>query len=104
MRIDIKQRGVELTSEQLASVTQRIRLALQRFAHDVASVTVTLLDINGPRGGRDKVARVRLRTRQRGAVQIEETDSEVLRALTYAIDRVRRSFVRDLGRQRANAV
>ena len=58
MRLDIRSRNVALTSELRQHIDRRVGQALNRFEQHVGSVRIALTDVNGPKGGPDKVCRL----------------------------------------------
>jgi putative sigma-54 modulation protein len=100
MRIELRGRGVEATTELRERVERRLLFAVGRFGDRVHGVSVRLVDANGPRGGVDKACRVRARVRPLGSVTVEERDTEIGAAIDRAMDRVGRTLARELERQR----
>ena len=62
MYIDIRTRGFPITVALRDHAVRRLRFALSRMGDGILSVSVTLGDINGPRGGTDKTCCVRIET------------------------------------------
>ena len=58
MRIQIHGSGVDASSGLRRHIVEKTELTLERFAQEVESVTVTLRDTNGPRGGVDQQCQV----------------------------------------------
>lgn len=58
MEVQIKAKGLPSAKHLRNHAARRIRSALERFGHAVQSVTVRMSDINGPRGGADKLCRI----------------------------------------------
>lgn len=100
MKLKIKTRGVIVNREVLDEVERLLRSGLSRFVHAVRKVELTLVDINGPRGGIDKVARLHLTGTEFLPIHVEHADREVGRAVTFVIDRAIRTLVRSLERTR----
>jgi hypothetical protein len=118
MKIQIRsERG--LLSEKLRQQFERqIYIALRAFSRHLAEVAVTVRDINGPRGGRDKQGQVTVSFRRGVPVVVRATDethlalaarlaaaarhavkSRVRRRRTWAIRKLRRQL-----RKEPNAV
>lgn len=100
MKLKIKTRGVTVNHELLTEIDQRIRAGLSRFVHTVRRVDLTVTDINGPRGGVDKVVRLQVAGHGFLPVLIEQSDREIGRAVSFAVDRAARTLVRALERAR----
>ena len=99
MQIRIQTQGFDLTPAIAAWTHERVAGALERFAHEVSSVDVYLKDINGPRGGDDKLALVRVQSRAAAPVFVESTHSDLYAAIDRSSQRVKRSFRRMLKRR-----
>jgi hypothetical protein len=70
-------------------IRQKMERKLAKFSRSIERVSVRLKDINGPRGGRDKVCRIKIVFNGLPTVLIEErshsTNAAVQRALTKAV-------------------
>ena len=71
MEIQIKTSGLPAAKKLRAHANDRIRATLGRFGHIVQLVSVRLSDINGPRGGADKLCRIVIQMKTRTLVQEE---------------------------------
>jgi putative sigma-54 modulation protein len=94
MRITI--RNANALSPSLADLARhRLEFALGRFGARVRSLTVRLLDLNGPKGGVDKqcLVEVVLNPSSR-LVLIEDTDADAAVAISRAADRAGRAVAR----------
>lgn len=100
MKLKIKTRGVVVNREILDEAERLLRNGLSRFVHAVRKAELTLVDVNGPRGGIDKVARLHLAGRDFLPIHVEHADREVGRAVTFVVDRATRTLVRSLERAR----
>ena len=83
-----------------AYVERRLQFSLGRFSRKVDRATVRIDDVNGPRGGEDKVCRIEVRLRPRGDVFVEECGSAVLAAVAGAAERMGRAVSRTVARHR----
>ena len=59
MNITIKSRHIRLSARARLAMQSRISRNLDGLDHYVRHVTVTLEDINGPKGGEDKLCKVK---------------------------------------------
>ena len=96
MQVAIRSHGFPLTTAIEAYVQRRLRTALSHAIHHIRAVTVVLLDINGPRGGRDKVCRVRVTVTDRPVMVIDDTEDNLYLAIDRAADRAGRTTARKL--------
>ncbi len=104
MKISLHCDGVILNQDGRAYLERRLGFALGRFLSKVKSVTVSLTDVNGDRGGIDKRCRVVARLKGMEEVVLEDSDSSLpilLDRITGRLDRLvsrrleRARFVRD---------
>jgi len=85
---------------------RRLEFALGRFGPRVRSLAVRLKDVNGPKGGVDKVCLVAVRlTVPRCEIVIEDGDADAAVAIDRAVDRAGRAVARAVraGRDRRGA-
>lgn len=105
MRLEIRRRDVEVTRKLREHIVERLRLALGRFSRSIGEVRVYLRDVNGPRGGTDKVCRVVVEVPRFGTVVVTGVDADIFAAVTRTVNRagfaVRRQVKRRLARRRA---
>jgi len=94
MRLDLRARGVDLDPQLRNVISRKLHFTLARFEQTVREVFVTFADQNGPKGGDDKVCRVRIVTALRAQIVIEEVDSIPERAVSAALDRAARTVAR----------
>ncbi|HEY7375641.1 MAG TPA: hypothetical protein VIF57_26025 [Polyangia bacterium] len=76
-----------------------LRRRLARFGTRIERVDVRFKDINGPRGGRDTVARVHVSVAGRPPVFVEQRAHDVGTALSRATGSVVRAMDRTVGKQ-----
>jgi ribosome-associated translation inhibitor RaiA len=72
--------------------------ALGRFHDSVHAVSVRLGDINGPRGGADKLCRIVVRLKNSPRIIIEELGDDIFQVIDKVADRVHQSVSRQVGR------
>ncbi len=101
MPIQIVARNLELTSVQRETVERRLAFALGRFGDRVGRVTVSLEDLNGPRGGLDQHCRIGVGLVPSGEVMAEARDFEVVAAVNRTAERIERRLRNELDRRRA---
>ncbi|QDT34770.1 HPF/RaiA family ribosome-associated protein [Thalassoglobus polymorphus] len=83
------------------SALNHIAKTLDRFSNRISSVTITLTDENGPRGGVDQQCRISLVMPRFGEVVATSTHENRWTAFTQAADKVRRIVVTKLKRPKA---
>ena len=95
MEVQIKARGLPAAKTLRNHASRRIRNALGRFGHAVQSVTVRLSDINGPRGGADKLCRIVIQMKSRSIV-MEELGNDMRRVIDRLSERVQFNVSRQM--------
>jgi len=79
-------------------IKDRLHHALNQHEGKVASLDVSLRDINGPRGGEDKQLRIIVGLRACPDVVIEETGEDAYSIISIAADRVKQTVGRRLAK------
>lgn len=103
MKLEIRTRHIVMTPEALAEAHRRVTVSLARISPWIRSVDIRLADINGPKGGADKLCRVRIRGRSMPSVVVEHVGTDVLAALAFAVERAEQTIVRKMARRRSFA-
>ncbi len=96
MNINIHTQGFSLTPAIKGHVDNRVNAALHPFAENATRVDVYLKDINGPKGGDDKVALFRVRLRNRSVIAVEMVCSDLYAAVSLAARRLKRAVRRTI--------
>lgn len=96
MYINIQCRGFPLTEALKDYVKSRVRLALERYRHNIASVSVMLADVNGPKGGEDMQCRISIKSSRLPAIVVQETAVDMYDAINMCSHRAKRSASRQL--------
>ena len=102
MELSIRGMNFDLTDAILGHVQRRLDGALSFYAPRLRGVTVRISDVNGPRGGIDKRCHLEVGG-DVGALQVDEVDADLYRAVDRAAARLRRQLARQFGRHRAGA-
>lgn len=89
MELTIRTRNFELTDAIREHVTRRLELALDAFGQHVEDVHVYLADLNGPKGGVDKLAQISVKVRRDGEIAVRETGTTLYAAINRAIRRTK---------------
>ncbi len=96
MRLDIRGVNIPVTEALRTAIEHRLSFALSRFADRISRVTVRLVDLNGPKGGRDKKCLVTATLIPPTSVFVEDTDMDLYVAIDRAMDRLGRTVGRRL--------
>ncbi len=100
MRIDIRSTNLDLSDDFLADAEARTYFVLGRFAPVIREVSAVLTDVNGPRGGDDKVCRVTIVATEGWSVTLSDVGTLHGRVLARAVRRARHVFARNVARRR----
>ncbi|MBS0345130.1 MAG: HPF/RaiA family ribosome-associated protein [Proteobacteria bacterium] len=95
MEVQIKAKGLPAAKTLRNHAARRIQGALGRFGHVVQSVSVRLSDINGPRGGADKLCRIVIQMKNRSLV-VEELGDDMRRVIDRITERVQYNVSRQI--------
>ena len=88
MEVSLRTVGFRSTSAITSFVNEQVGNAVGRLGHLVSSVSVTLRDENGPKGGIDKVCKVQVVLAQKGRIVIEERGDDIYKSIALAAHRV----------------
>lgn len=100
MRIQVRTSKLDIDSKLEAYLERRLRFSLGRFDDVVRQIEVTLSDINGPKGGDDKLCRMRVDLKRQSRPVFAEILHEDLRtSIDLAADRIGRAVSRAVNRQ-----
>lgn len=89
MELSIRTRSIELTDELRDLVNKRMQLALDTFGDRIEGAFVYLMDLNGPKGGVDKLCQITIRAHRLGDVVVRETGKTLAAALNRAARRAK---------------
>jgi ribosome-associated translation inhibitor RaiA len=87
MQVHVRALEFSLTSALRAAVLHHVERTLADYGQWVDEVTVRLSDVNGPRGGQDKLCRIVVSQVSTGGLIAQATDSDMYVAIRKAADR-----------------
>ena len=93
-------KGLRRKGKVVRKIEHAAAAALDRFKHAVREVRLSVVDINGPRGGLDKMCRVMLRLRPGGLLVATAHGTSPEHAANEALRRLNESITRTLSRRR----
>lgn len=102
MRIDIHSSKFTLTESLRSHIERRVQFALSWAYHKLPHIHLRLDDINGPKGGPDKVCRIQIPLSGSKPVVIEETQTDMYTAIDRAVERAARTISRRIERSRTH--
>lgn len=94
MKLEFRTSNLESSPPLEAHVVRKLDFALRRFSDRIERVLVRLVDINGPRGGRDKRCRIAASVSGAPSVIVEATHSNAYVAITHAAARLQAQIAR----------
>ena len=100
MNIIIQARGFAVTAAIRLHVERRVLFAFGWADDQVKKVAVRLFDLNGPRGGEDKLCQIQILAKGVPQVVIQDVEADVYVAIDRAADRAGRVLTRRLERLR----
>ena len=103
MSLSVVDRNGALTDELRELLNRRVSYALSRFDSRIRHKTAIFEDINGPRGGVDKLCRITVKLHRAGDVVVRAEDADISKCITRAAERIGRAVSRTIERsQHAN--
>ena len=93
-------KGLRRKGKVARKIEHAVSSALDRFKHTIHEVRLSVVDINGPRGGLDKMCRVMLRLRPGGLLVATAHGTSPEHAAHEALRRLNESITRTLSRRR----
>lgn len=99
MNVNIQAPSFTVTPGIEQRIRARFGTTLQRHGDAVIGTDIYLRDINGPKGGDDKLVTVRVRLRNQPDITIENTDEDLYRAIDRAAKRADRAVRRSRRKQ-----
>jgi hypothetical protein len=92
--------GVALDREDRVYVRQGLGVKLGKYATSIERVTVRVADVNGPRGGVDRMCRIKVVLSGRTSVVFESRAASLKAAINGALAGVERAVRRSVQRRR----
>lgn len=93
--------GVELTREDRDYIRRRIDTRMGKLPSSVERVSFRLEDVNGPRGGVDKICRAKVTLGGHASVVVERRDHSARAAVDGTLKATERA-VREIARKRTS--
>lgn len=100
MNITTRAQDFEMTNAIDQFVRDQVQAALLRFGEEIMAVDVFMKDANGPKGGIDKRALIRVRLRNRQVIALETTHENLYAAVIKGSKRTRQAVRRNLRKSR----
>ena len=99
MQIDIQARHFTLTEPLREHAKKRIHFAMSCCGEHIKRIVMRLSDINGPRGGKDKLCHLQVVLNGLPDVIVKDIQTNLYVAIDRAVDRAGRTVIRKIERQ-----
>jgi putative sigma-54 modulation protein len=96
MNIQVKFRNVKKSSAAIMQVSNRLFLAFARTKEAIQSVSIIISDVNGPKGGVDKLCRILIKSAHLPDIVITENQTSTSAAIDRCIARARQNLSRQI--------
>lgn len=90
--------GLTATTTLREHLERRLAFALGRFGEEIHHVNARVADLNGPKGGIDKLVSLRVHGRRLKSLVVTDADANLFAAIDRAADRIGRAIGRTLER------
>ena len=100
MKIDIRSHGLTLNPLVQRQIERRLYIALRSFDRHVDEVSVSIRDVNGPRGGDDLLGQVIVRFRRGLPIVVRAKDDSIHKLVGQMATAVRRAVKSRIRRRR----
>lgn len=103
MDIHIETQNVEIPPHSSKRLNGLVRQAMEQAGLEISRLHLSLRDVNGPKGGRDKICTVRAKLSVGGEVVVIDRGTKMRESLFRALRRCRSVIRRELVRRRQRA-
>jgi putative sigma-54 modulation protein len=100
MQVEIQSRPFILTKALRSYIERKLKSSLSNCTDHVKRVAIRLSDINGPKGGEDKLCQIQIKMAGTSDIIIKNTKEDMYAAIDHATDRAECAMIRKVGRQR----
>jgi hypothetical protein len=101
MKLELRTHALNLTTVVERHIERRLLIALRSFARHLEEVSISIRDVNGPRGGRDLLGQVIVRFRRGLPIVVRAKDDSVLRLVSQLATAVRRAVKSRIRRRKS---
>lgn len=100
MRIDIQTTEMNLGQNFKQVLKAKTRRLFQHNSRHIRQINITFRDVNGPKGGEDKLCRVNVFVGRGQHILVSVKDSSAYQAAMLAVKKANHSLRRQLGKAR----
>ena len=98
--LDVRAHGFAMTDAIRTYATDHVAGRLVKHARAIQTMMVRFDDVNGSKGGADKICEVEVTLRRRNPIVVRERDDDLRAAMSRAADRVEQAVARAVARRR----
>jgi ribosomal subunit interface protein len=98
LTVNIRSNGIEVTDALREHIERTVASSLDRFVRRLKSVSLFLVDLNGPRGGVSRLCQMTAQFKSGHVVSILQKDSDIEPAIKRAAGRLKFAVSRTLNR------
>lgn len=102
MELTITNINIDLTSQNIERIKQKTRRMFHKLYDQVQLIKVTLNDVNGPKGGKDKHCKVVILAKGMPDIVIKDSQTSIMSAVNIALSRARLCLVKKVKRKQKN--
>jgi hypothetical protein len=102
MELTITDLNAELSTDNLSQVREKAHSLFNKFDEKIQVIKITIDDINGPKGGKDKHCKVVIYTSNMPDIIITDSQILAMSAINTALSRARLSFLKKAKRKQKN--
>lgn len=99
MNVTVETQHVSLPRHADRSIVERAQSVFSRLAFRITHLTITLKDINGPRGGKDKICVVRAQLIDGGEILVVDRSTRLRHAVTGGFKRAKLLVSKEIKRR-----
>jgi len=102
MELTITDLNVGLSSENQQHIKQKADRMFEKVCDSIQAIKVTVDDINGPKGGKDKHCRVVIFSKGMPDIIVTDHKASVMSAVSFALSRAKTTLVRKVKKKQKN--
>lgn len=102
MELTITDLNVGLSNESIVRIKQKTRRIFGKISDSVKAINVTIDDVNGPKGGKDKKCRIVIHTKGMPNIVITDNQASVMSAVNISLSRAKMALIRKVKRKQKN--
>ena len=100
MNVHIETHRITMPRQLRSTMQSKIYKAMQRFSHQIQQLRFTLKDVNGAKGGTDKVCTVKTNLVHGGEIIVSKRGNNAAQAVYRALQSIKNKLPRQISRRR----